>query len=43
MSGSGVSALKVFNVCCSCGAEGPDGDTKEEAVMRWNRRQEMEV
>jgi hypothetical protein len=43
MSGSGASALNVFNVCCPCGAEGPDGDTDEEAVARWNRRQEMEV
>ena len=25
--------------CANCGAEGPDGATREEAVVRWNRRQ----
>jgi Lar family restriction alleviation protein len=28
----------VYNAACSCGAMGPDGHTKEEAVERWNRR-----
>jgi hypothetical protein len=27
-----------FNVACSCGATGPDGDTPKEAVERWNTR-----
>jgi len=27
-------------VCDDCGADGPYGDTKEEAVERWNRRPE---
>jgi Lar family restriction alleviation protein len=29
---------KNYNVACSCGALGPDGDIKKEAVERWNRR-----
>jgi Lar family restriction alleviation protein len=28
----------VHNVSCSCGAKGPDGDTREKAIERWNRR-----
>jgi Lar family restriction alleviation protein len=27
-----------FNVACSCGAMGPDADTPEKAVERWNNR-----
>ncbi len=27
-----------FSVCCSCGAQGPHGNTQEEAIERWNRR-----
>jgi hypothetical protein len=30
--------LLVFNAACSCGAMGPDADSTEEAVERWNRR-----
>ncbi|MDR3173789.1 MAG: Lar family restriction alleviation protein [Treponema sp.] len=30
----------VYNVGCSCGATGPDGNTRKEAVKRWNRRAE---
>jgi hypothetical protein len=26
----------LFRVSCSCGAEGPNGTTKEEAVDKWN-------
>jgi hypothetical protein len=29
---------KVFNFSCSCGAFGPDSDSKEEAVASWNKR-----
>jgi Lar family restriction alleviation protein len=32
--------LVIYNACCSCGATGPDMDTKEEAVERWNKRRE---
>jgi Lar family restriction alleviation protein len=32
--------LVVYNACCSCGATGPDMDTKEKAVERWNKRRE---
>jgi Lar family restriction alleviation protein len=28
----------IHNVSCSCGAQGPRGDTKQEAIERWNRR-----
>jgi Lar family restriction alleviation protein len=34
----GDTAFNRINVCCSCGAQGPDGDTQEEAIARWNRR-----
>jgi Lar family restriction alleviation protein len=27
-----------FSVACSCGAAGPDADTRGQAVERWNRR-----
>jgi wobble nucleotide-excising tRNase len=27
---------KVFNACCSCGAKGPNTDSEEEAVEKWN-------
>ena len=27
--------------CCACGAEGPGADGKEEAVIKWNTRDEM--
>lgn len=25
--------------CTECGCEGPDGDSKEEAIEAWNRRE----
>lgn len=25
-----------FQVLCSCGARGPHGDTREEAIKKWN-------
>jgi hypothetical protein len=28
----------VYNVACTCGARGPDADTREEAVEKWNKR-----
>jgi Lar family restriction alleviation protein len=31
-------AREIYQVCCSCGAMGPDGETREEAVELWNRR-----
>jgi Lar family restriction alleviation protein len=34
----GDTAFNRINVCCSCGARGPDGETKEEAIAAWNRR-----
>jgi hypothetical protein len=30
----------IYNVCCSCGATGPDGESREEAAERWNKRAE---
>jgi Lar family restriction alleviation protein len=27
-----------YNVACSCGAMGPDADTREKVVERWNKR-----
>lgn len=27
-----------YSFACSCGAQGPHGYTKEEAVENWNRR-----
>jgi Lar family restriction alleviation protein len=33
--------LVIYNACCSCGAMGPDADTKEEAVGKWNKRPEV--
>jgi Lar family restriction alleviation protein len=38
IGGDPATAHKVFNVYCSCGSAGPDGDTRKEAVERWNRR-----
>jgi hypothetical protein len=34
---------KNYNVACSCGALGPNGDTKKEAVERWNQRKGEET
>jgi Lar family restriction alleviation protein len=42
LSGKPGSAYRHFNVCCSCGATGPNADTKEKAVERWNERREVE-
>jgi len=28
------------NVTCSCGATGPDANTKEEAIQKWDGRQD---
>lgn len=28
----------VFNGACSCGALGPDADSAEGAIEKWNRR-----
>jgi Lar family restriction alleviation protein len=35
------SDLVVYNACCSCGATGPDADTRKEAVEEWNKRPEV--
>lgn len=32
-------AIRLWSVhCLSCGAQGPDGHTKQEAIEAWNRR-----
>jgi hypothetical protein len=33
-----ISPKKRFNVACSCGAQGPHADTREEASENWNYR-----
>jgi Lar family restriction alleviation protein len=33
-----IPAFWNYNVICSCGAMGPDADTKEEAEVLWNKR-----
>lgn len=27
-----------YQVACSCGARGPHGDTREQAIQQWNER-----
>jgi Lar family restriction alleviation protein len=38
IGGDPTTTYKVFNVYCSCGALGPDGHTRKEAIERWNGR-----
>jgi hypothetical protein len=34
--------MAAYNIACSCGAMGPDADTKLKAVERWNKRTKEE-
>lgn len=35
------TAIVNWNVVCSCGAMGPDADSREEAISRWNNIEEV--
>jgi hypothetical protein len=34
-----IPGFDRWNVNCSCGSKGPDGYTREEAIVRWNKRE----